>query len=620
MNLTDEQRRAMCHETGPALVLAVPGSGKTTMLLSRTKRLIDRGIDRRRILTITFSKASTRDLRVRYADLFGEKDIPSFSTIHGFCYSVLKNYERRSGIRYTLIESTRGINKWRILTDLWKALLHRLPNEDQIETLIEEISYVKNKMLDPEAFQRDAQSPLFLKFYTRYEALKKERLWIDFDDMITLTLEIFNKDPGLLRAIQKTYDYVQVDEGQDTSKGQLLIIDAVISPHRNLFIVADDDQAIYSFRGADFRELLALPDRYPDLKTYYLSKNFRSSSTIVEMSTRFIAQNRGRYDKTPVAVRPEGPEMRAIELNTLDKQYEYILSEIEANHLNDVAVLYRNHISAIGLVECLERHQVPFTSRRGGLRFFHHWVLNDLMTIYRFAEDPSDLEAFSTFYYKIRGYISKKMIAALEKKGVASSVFDSLLEMDLPDYMRRDLKALKRDFLYLKDLPPREGFRFIQKDLEYEHYIRHHAATFGSSAATSMRILYYAKYIAKKSANFDEFLGRLKTLDRLLRGGAAAEPGLVLSTLHGAKGLEFDAVFLIDLNDDTIPAEAKANDTVSERARALEEERRLFYVGMTRAKNRLYFLRSKKIDREATSPSPFYTWAKKDIVTHRKKR
>ena len=242
------------------------------------------------------------------------------------------------------------------------------------------------------------------------------------------------------------------------------------------------------------------------------------------------------------------------------------------------------------------------------------------MAIYTFAQDPSDVEAFSDFYYKIRGYISKKMISDLSKKGVRLSVFDSLLEMNLPDYMRRDLKALKRDFHYLKTLPPREGFRFIQKDLEYEDYIENHAATFGSSKTTSMRILYYAKYIAGKSKTYAEFMGRLKTVDRLLRGGAPGEKGLVLSTLHGAKGLEFDTVFLIDLNDDAIPAEPSGDLTTEEAREALEEERRLLYVGMTRAKNRLYFLRTKSVDREPLSPSVFFTWAQEDILGQRKNR
>lgn len=620
MNLTDEQRRAMDHDEGPALVLAVPGSGKTTMLLSRTRRMINEGKDPRRILTITFSKASTRDLNLRYRTLFGGGQMPSFSTIHGFCYSILKNYERRSGLYYTLIESGSTVNKWRILSDLWRETFRRFPNEDQIETLIREISYVKNRGLDPEVFRRDAHSPLFPKLYAAYEGLKADRMWIDFDDMITLVPKIFRKDPSLLRAVQNTYDYVQVDEGQDTSKGQLEIIDAVVKPHRNFFIVADDDQAIYGFRGADFNELLALPRRYPELKTYYLSKNFRSTKTIVAASDRFIRQNTARYDKTPIAVREEGPDIRIAELNHLDAQYRYILREIENRDLRDVAILYRNHLCAVGLVEYLERHGVSFTSKRGGIAFLNHWVLEDLIAIYRFADDPSDLEAFSTFYYKIRGYLSKKMIAALEKKGVVSSVFDSLLTMDLPDYMRKDVKALKRDFFHLKTLSPKAGFYFIQKDLEYERYIQNHAATFGSSKATSMRILYYAKYIAGKSASFDDFIGRLKVLDRLLRGGRSGDSSLVLSTLHGAKGLEFDAVFLIDLNDDILPSPPPSHANEKESLAVLEEERRLFYVGMTRAKRYLYLLRPKTVDAEKTFPSPFFTWAKKDHLRHRKNR
>lgn len=619
MNLTDEQLKAMGHNGGPALVLAVPGSGKTTMLLSRTKRLIDEGVDRKKLLTITFSKASARDLALRYKNLFANSPMPAFSTIHSFCYSVLKNDERRRGTSYTLIESNRALSKWRIATDLWKEIMHKSPNEEQVETLLREISYVKNKILDPEAYNKEAATPLFLKFYKSYEGLKRDRQWIDFDDMITLVPEIFKEDPGLLRAVRATYDYIQVDEGQDTSKGQLAIIEAIAGPKNNLFIVADDDQSIYGFRGADFRELLHLNERYDDLSLYYLSKNFRSQERIISLSTQFIEQNKARYQKTPIAVKGPGPEVRAVELNNLDKQYAFIASEIEKHELKDVAVLYRNHVSSIGLVEFLERTNIPFAAKERTSRFFRHWVLQDLITIYEFSQNPTDLAAFSTFYYKIRGYLSKKMIETLQKKGVVGSVFDALLDLKLPDYVVRDVKALKRDFHHLKTLAPAEAFRFIQKDLEYEAYIASHAATFGSSKTTSMRILYYAKYIAGKTDDYHRFLGRLKTLDRLMQGTRAGEKGLVLSTLHGAKGLEFDAVFIMDLNADAIPSLPKTPVDPTEEMRLLEEERRLFYVGMTRAKERLYLLRPRHVDRESVPPSEFFTWSKEAIVKARKK-
>ncbi|MDY3118702.1 MAG: ATP-dependent helicase [Peptoniphilus sp.] len=618
MNLTDEQLHAMTHGKGPGLVLAVPGSGKTTMLLNRTKRLMDEGVDRKNILTITFSRASARDLSVRYKNLFANSSPPAFSTIHSFCYSVLKNDERRRGVRYTLIESDRAVSKWRMLSDLWKEIMHRSPNEEQMENLLREISYVKNKVLDPAQYNKEAITPLFLTFFTRYEELKRARHWIDFDDMITLVPEIFKQDPGLLASIRNTYDYIQVDEGQDTSKGQLAIIESIAKPKNNLFIVADDDQSIYGFRGADFRELLHLKDRYADLSLYYLSKNFRSQKNILSLSAQFIKQNKTRYEKTPVAVKGTGPEVRTVELNSLDRQYAFIASEIEKYDLKDVAILYRNHVSSIGLVEFFERKNIPFTSKERTSRFFHHWVLQDLMSIYEFSQNPGDLASFSTFYYKIRGYLSKNMIESLQKRGVGTSVFDSLLSLKLPDYMLRDVKALKRDFQHLKTLAPAEAFRFIQKDLEYEEYISNHASTFGSSKTTSLRILYYAKYIARKTDDYDQFIGRLRTLDRLMQGSRAGKQGLVLSTLHGAKGLEFDAVFLVDLNADTIPSMSGRFADSKEEAQQLEEERRLFYVGMTRAKTRLYLLRSTHVDRESVAPSEFFTWAKEAILAERK--
>ncbi|MDO5037629.1 MAG: ATP-dependent helicase [Tissierellia bacterium] len=610
MKLTQEQEQAASHHQGPALTLAVPGAGKTSMLLERTHRLIGSGVDPRRILTITFSRASARDMKARF-----EKNFPQlarrthFSTIHSFAYSILRSYERKTGLEYTLLEGNpKGPSKHQVLKDLYRKTNQDYPKEDLLDSLIRDISYVKNKLLDPQAYSQSkkCQTRNFYPIFSAYEDLKRDRLWIDFDDMILEALRILKKDPHMLASVRQAYDYIQVDEGQDTSYSQMLIIKAVAQPQNNFFIVADDDQSIYGFRGAHVQGLLQLKKDYPDLKVYFLSKNFRSSKNIIDLCQDFIEKNRFRYPKTIKAHFPEASPPLLRQLRTLQKQYDFILKELEREDLGSVAILFRNNISALGLVEALERANIPFKCRDTKTHFLYHWVVRDIFDIFSFAQDPTDIDLFEKFYYKIFGYLSKKNIGAIRQNYRPVSVFTLLKEMDGPPYFKRNVRDLEAIFKKIPGKSLYSAILTIEKDLDYAAYISRHAETFGSSEEVSMRILFYLKYIARDQKDFLGFLGRIKELDRLLRGRQVTDSPLTLSTFHGSKGLEFDTVFLIDLISDIIPAHPYGSTSPEEDRLLLEEERRLFYVAMSRAKKKLYLLSPKTVNGLYTPPSPFY--------------
>lgn len=609
MNLTNEQIKASSHKNGPALVLAVPGSGKTTMLLRRTLLLIESGVKPDKILIITFSRMAAKDMQKRFYSFYNNSSIkPYFATIHSFCFSIIKNYERKTGLQFQLLEGSKGLSKYKILKDIYKQKNNFLPNEEQLESLIREISFIKNKMYNPSTFANShhCKTQNLLSIFQTYEEIKKQNRWIDFDDMITLSLEILKEDPILLKNIRKAYDYIQVDEGQDTSFGQMQIIQSIAKPNNNLFIVADDDQSIYGFRGADYQGLFELKKIYPDLKEYYLSINFRSSQSILSTCKFFIEQNTLRFKKEMKTNFMEGPKPKILRLNDLKSQYDYILKEMENKDLGEVAILYRNNICSLGLVETLEENNISFRSNDTRNNFLYHWVTSDLLDILSFSQDTSRIDLYEKFYYKINGYVSKKNIDFIKKRANGQSVFDIMLKDSLPPYLKKNLRDLKNDFSHLKNLSLKNAFRFIEFDLNYRSYITKHAKTFGSSEQSSLRILYYLKYIARSQKDMESFIGRLKHLDHLLKGGRLTDSPLLLSTLHGSKGLEFDTVFIIDLIEDIIPSPSSIKNSEEEKKEELEEERRLFYVGMSRAKKNLYLLSPKTVNHYPTKPSVFF--------------
>lgn len=616
MKLTNEQEQASKHGKGPALVLAVPGSGKTTMLLRRTKLLIESGVDPKRILIITFSKMAAKDMEMRFLkNLYKGGPKPYFSTIHSFCYSIIRSFERKSGLEYRLLESNNGLNKYKLLKDLFFDFNSYYPNEDQLDNLIREISYVKNKMVDPTAFSKNTacKTPKFKDIFDKYESVKKANLFIDFDDMINLSMEILKNNQTILNGVRKAYDYVMVDEGQDTSYGQMQVIQSIVKPKNNLFIVADDDQSIYGFRGADYKGLFNLSKTYPNLMEYYLSVNFRSTHSIVNTCRMFIEQNKDRFEKKLSTFHEKGNPPKVLRLKDLKAQYEYIIKELQEKDLGQVAILYRNNICALGLVEALESHNISFRSNDTKNYIMSHWVLRDLFDIIEFSKDTSRIDLYERFYYKINGYVSKNNVDYVKKRQNGQSVFDILSKAQIPNYLQKNLRDLKSDFQHLKSLPLKDAFRFIEFDLNYRTYITKHAKTFGSSEQSSLRILFYLKYIAKKEKDLDLFIGRLKHLDYLLKGGRVNDSSLVLSTLHGAKGLEFDSVFIIDLIDGIIPSPSSPKNSDLENRLELEEERRLFYVGMSRAKKNLYLLSPKTINHFATKESEFLEQVRKII-------
>ncbi|NLW23257.1 MAG: ATP-dependent helicase [Tissierellia bacterium] len=595
MNLSKEQKRAVSHVDGPALVLAVPGAGKTTVLIHRTANLIlNNNISPENILSITFSKAAARDMKNRFDKLYGDiSPIPvRFSTIHSFAYGLIREYAFKNRIRYILIEDpAKELNKSNILKRIYYSINNDYIMEEKLEGLINSISYIKNMLISPEEFlsQFNININNFVDIFNTYERYKRNNNLIDFDDMLTLSLEILHRDRFLLNKYRKRYWYIQVDEGQDTSKVQVEIIKTLAKPKNNLFIVADDDQSIYGFRGAYPQELFNFTKTYNEGKIFFMEENYRSSKNIVSICNSFIKQNTLRFNKNIFTKNEFFEPVNIVKVNTLEEEYDYLLNELTLiGDYNNTAILYRNNISSIGIIEYLERNNIPFYMRDVKIRFFNHWIVQDLLNFFLLAEDNSNIKAFEEIYYKMNGFISKKQLNYIKTLNYNSSVFDRLLSIPgIPEFYRKNILQLKLDFRKLSKLNPYEGILHIEKNLGYEDYLRESCMKFGHTLDTLKTILYYIKLIAYKREDLKEFIGRLKYLEYLSMESKNRKNGVTLSTIHSAKGLEFDRVYMIDLIEGDFPPTSAIDRFKKGDIDALEEERRLFYVGMTRAKKYL---------------------------------
>ncbi|SHH88465.1 DNA helicase-2 / ATP-dependent DNA helicase PcrA [Caloranaerobacter azorensis DSM 13643] len=614
--LTNQQREAVLHKEGPAIVLAVPGAGKTTVLICRTLNLIlNHRINPNNILTITFSKATASDMKNRFISTFGNilNIKPNFSTIHSFSYSVIRYFSKIKGIKYELLEGNDSkINKNLLLKEIYYKFNKIQINDEKLEDLINIISYIKNMMIKPEDindFNNFGIKNLY-NIFIEYENYKKRAGFIDFDDMLTLSLNILENNPIILMQCRKRYPYIQVDEGQDTSKVQNKLIKLLAYPKNNLFVVADDDQSIYGFRGATPHELLNFKDiDYPDAKIFFMEENFRSTKTIVDISNKFIQLNKIRFKKNLYTKNEEKEPIKIIKLNDELEQVEYIINQLKKiKDLSNTAVLFRNNISSIGLIDKLERNNIPFYIKdTKKLYIFKHWVCQDIISFLKLSLDNTDMDSFQRIYYKMNGYISKKSVEYIKSTKPKENIFESLINLpELKNFQKRNYIRLKSDFKYLSKLKAYDAISFIENELEYRGFLIDNSRKYGNSFEYSNTIISILKIIAKETNSINEFLARLDSLSKMLENARFNKNNAVtLSTIHSAKGLEFESVYIIDLIDGEFPSSSSIEALESNIIEPLEEERRIFYVGITRTKRNLNLITINFKNGERVLPSRF---------------
>ncbi len=593
MQLSEEQKSAVSHLYGPALILAVPGSGKTTVLIHRIYNLVNiNKIRPNKILSITFSKASALDMKMRYQQLFHEDSmVPPFMTIHAFCYEVIRAYSKKANKNYFLIENeATKINKYTLISSIYLNINKNMITEEKLENFFSYAGYIKNMCITPEEFIKNKKIDVenFIDIFYLYEKYKKDNNYIDFDDMLSMAYEILSNDKKILNYYKNKYDFIQVDEGQDTSIIQFKIINLISSPSNNIFIVADDDQSIYGFRGAYPKQLLEFNKMYPNGKVYYLKENYRSSKNIVNASYSFISNNINRYDKDIFTRNPYKSPVKILKFKSILDQYGFIIDEINNNLDKSMAVLYRNNLSSIGLIYFLTKKNYKFYMRDLKLKFFNHWLLKDIFNFIDFSRKPTDVQLYSKIYYKKKGYISKKMVAWAYTHPSSRSVFSNLLSYPgLSEFYKTRIRELELDFKKISNLNIKDAIDYIVFNLNYHDYIKENSNRLGYTYETIMQMIFYLKLIAEDVKSVDEFRSKLTNLEKIIKDSSKEKSNLLLSTIHGAKGLEFDKVIMIDLINGQFPSSSSLDLKNGGNIFDFEEERRLFYVGMTRAKEEL---------------------------------
>ena len=616
IKLTEKQKAAVLHKDGPALVLAVPGAGKTTVLLSRTANLIiNHKVNPAAILSITFSRASALDMRNRYYNFFSQITSigANFSTIHSFSYELIRKYSIMNNKSYKIIEEdgSKGIKR-DILRELFKEYNGENIDDDALEDLINSIGYVKNMMLKGDeleeyGFSQDIKH--FLEIYDGYEKIKKSNNYIDYDDMLTLAYDILQEDEELLQRYRNLYEYIQIDEGQDTSKIQHKLIEIIAQPKNNVFIVADDDQSIYSFRGAYPRFLLDFDKMYKDTKKYFIDQNFRSTPEIVALANSFIKSNRERFNKEMKTANPSGARVNLVKVWDELQEVEYIINELTSASNKDSAILYRNNMAAFKLADELSRRGVSFYIRDYNKFFFKHFIIQDIRSFIMFTLDNRDIESFSRIYYRINSFISKDTIQLLSSKAKGDKDLFDLAEslLDLSSNQRGAMARLRKIFSLLKVKAPGDFIDYIDKELGYSKYLKDNCTNIGYSYESLKVILSNLKALAVRCNSFAAFLVRLEELEKVLEEAKLkkGKSNLTLSTIHSSKGLEFENVFLVDLIDNIMPTRSSIESYEQGNMGELEEERRLMYVALTRAKQRLHIIVMENKNEEKVKPSRF---------------
>ena len=613
MNFTNEQIDAINHFKGPALVLAVPGSGKTTVILNRIINLIENhDVLPKNILSITFSKSQGLDMERRFLKSFPKlKGQITFKTIHAFCYEIVKNYMKIKNIKKTLIEGDERINKSTLLKRYFFSMYEQKILDDVIKDFFSLYDFTKNKMIDFEDYVRKnkfiSNRLLLLKLYKAYENLKLEYNFIDFNDLLYLANKYISEDKNLLSSIKKRYKFFSVDEAQDTSMLQFEIIKKIVYPENNLFVVADDDQSIYSFRGAEPKNLLEFKKFYKDSKIFIMNHNFRSTKNIIEISNKLISKNKNRYQKNPICTCSENSKIMLFKVKNAHIQMRKLLELIKQLKKDEsVGILYRNNISSIYVANYFLENDVDFFVKENGFDFYLNKILLDINNILQFSQDQTNLEVFKRIYFKLNAYIKKDFISKLKYKSYDENILDALLDLDdLNSFYLKKFNALRNNFKMLKKLSMKYKIDFIVNELGYGEYLENYDEIQKLNSNLMIDIL---KYISSNLNSYDDFLQRLKDIKEKLKDANKSSSNISISTIHSAKGLEYDHVFLLDLVDGEFPQKNILNAMDNS---LLEEERRLFYVAMTRAKKTLTLFTIKTRNEKEVDTSIFYEELKK---------
>ena len=585
INLNKQQERALLAVEGSNLLLAVPGSGKTTVLVERLGHMvINKNIPPQSILAITYNTAAAEEMKSRFSAQFGEKfgKQIDFRTINSLALKVYSDYcHKTNRHQRKLIQDDE---RRRLLGEVFKQHNGEYAAENDILELSSAITYIKNMMLsDEQICEIESEYPHLNAMFESYQKSLKDNYQMDFDDQMVFALWILQKDDEIISALRARYKYICVDEAQDTSKIQHEII-KLLAQGNNLFMVGDEDQSIYGFRAAYPKALLNF--RYDYLNPYILrmERNYRSTTQIVDKAQSFISQNKGRFEKNMTAERGDGEAVSLEQVESREIQYMRLL-EIAKTADRETAFLYRDNESSVVLIDLFLRNSIPFRLRKPEMNFFGNRVVKDIVAYLSLALNENDANSFSQICNKGIIYLKnqQKDYAIKNCKFKHMSVYDAIeSQMQYLKERQRDRADDFRSVMLRVGKAKTSDAISILMDNGYEDYLRKNHLDSGKVEILSI--------LAKQEPDIQRFLNRLVELERLIQKGfySKANNAVILSTIHSSKGLEYDSVYMVDVYDGRFPS-SRPNifSRSKDNADGEQEERRLFYVGITRAKNRL---------------------------------
>lgn len=584
MIFNESQSRAAAHGTGPMMVLAGPGSGKTTVITGRTCNLIKQGIPASSILVVTFTKAAAREMKERFLHLMNlHASQVTFGTFHGVFYGILRHTYHLSG-QNILSEDM----KMKLLRELVDTYCQDTEDEtDLLENLSREISTVKDGRIDLSHYYSACMAEeVFRKIFEKYQGWMHKNKKLDFDDIMVWTYELFRKRPDILKLWQNKFQYILIDEFQDINPIQYDIIRMLASPRNNLFIVGDDDQSIYRFRGAKPELMLNFPKDYTDAEQVTLDTNYRSTGEIVKKSGILIGENESRFSKKIRTNREDGEK---VDVHIFENDREEVAHMIESireylktgHEYRDIAILFRTNTGSRKTVEQLMAYNMPFQMRDGLPNLYEHWVSRDVLTYMRMSKGSRLRSDFLRIANKPNRYLARDSFMDTEV------TFESLYQVyEERQWMWERIEKLEHDLKVLGPMTPFGALNYIRYGIGYEGYLKEYAQYRRIKPEELLEILDELQDTARGFDRMEDWFDHIERYkEELKRQNQTRQKevnGITVSTLHSIKGLEFDNVYILDVNEGVIPYRKAVLDA------DVEEERRMFYVGMTRARNRLH--------------------------------
>ena len=596
-SFTKSQSEAIRHQDGPLLVLAGPGSGKTTVVTKRVQYLVqDCHISPSSILVITFTKAAATEMKERFLRLMEQSEEKPqgygnvlFGTFHAVFFNILK-----LSYGFTAANILREETRYQYMKEIVDRLKLEIDDENEfISGVLGEISLIKNERISLEHyFSKNCAEDIFRKIFASYEQRKRNARLIDFDDMLSYTWELLTKRPDILEAWQKKFRYILVDEFQDINRLQYDILRLLAQPENNLFIVGDDDQSIYRFRGAKPEIMLNFQKDFPTAGRVLLNDNFRSTRQIVNAAGRVIRKNQSRFAKEITARGGEGPGVRILAFEDQQQECLYLLKEMQEYKKNggawqQMAVLYRTNTQPRLLIQKFMEFNVPFRVRDQVPNLFEHWIAKNLFCYIRLACGSKLRKDLLPVLNRPKRYMNRECL----NDEIICWEYMMDYYKDKP-YVCDKIERLQYDLKMLGRMGPFAAINYIRHVMGYEEYLKEYAEFHRMNAEDLMEVLNELQESARAYKTYDEWFAYMerykKEMDEMRKRQQEVKEGVHLATMHSSKGLEYDKVFILDAAEGITPYKKAVLDA------DLEEERRMFYVAMTRAKKELTICWAKK--------------------------